>query len=150
MRGREAYLQTHVLSADPVELVCLLYQHAADSVREARASLARGDIGARAKAISKAIGILGELNGALDRKVGGTISTSLEQLYSYMTLRLTEANVRQQDAPLAEVESLMNTLGQAWQETRARQSAAAAHVTAPPPAAWQESNLDPAVRAWSA
>lgn len=149
MRGRVAYLETHVLSADPMELVCLLYQHASDAVQDARQYLAAGQIAERSNAISKAVGILGELTGSLNREAGGTICTNLEQLYEYMTLRLTEANVRQQDGPLAEVASLLATLGQAWHETRARQ--AAVQVTpAAPPTAWQESNLEPAVQGWSA
>ena len=57
---KEAYL-ANVLSADPMELVCLLYRHALDNVREARRHLANHDIAERAKAISKAIAIIGEL-----------------------------------------------------------------------------------------
>ncbi|MBZ5575018.1 MAG: flagellar export chaperone FliS [Acidobacteriia bacterium] len=159
MKGRAAYLETHVLSADPMELVCLLYQHGADAVQDARQYLASGDIAARAKAISKTIAILGELTASLNREVGGAIGSNLEQLYNYMTLRLTEANVRQQDGPLAEVQSLLTTLGQAWQETRARQSAVAVHPAVPAPdtpatppaaAAWQETDLEPATHGWSA
>ena len=149
MIWKEAYLETHVLSADPMELVCLLYRHATEAVREARQRVRAGDIAGRAQAISKTIGILGELNASLDHSSGGTISTSLEQLYSYITMRLTEANVRQQEAPLAEVESLLGTLGQAWEETRAQQAALKAPAT-PPVAAWQTSNLEPAANAWSA
>src|SRR6185437_3977690 len=83
-----------------------------------------GNIAQRGTAISKAIAILGELTSSLDQNAGGAISANLEQLYSYMTLRLTEGNVRQQDAPLAEVESLLVTLDQAWQEARTKQAAA--------------------------
>ena len=149
MEGRQAYLETHVLSADPMELVCLLYQHAVDAVQDARHHLASGNIGGRAKAISKAVAILGELTSSLNREAGGSISNNLEQLYEYMTLRLTEANVRQEDAPLAEVGSLLTTLSQAWNEARAQQSAATLPA-APPPVAWQESNLEPAAHGWSA
>ena len=147
---KEAYL-ANVLSADPMDLVCLLYRHALDNVREARRHLANRDIAERAKAISKAIAIVGELNSSLDQKAGGTISANLEQLYAYMTLRLTEANIRQQDGPLAEAESLLVTLSQAWEEARAKQvPGQQPQVPVPPAAVWQETNLEPAAHGWSA
>lgn len=150
MIGRAAYLETHVLSADPMELVCLLYQHAVDAVSDARRQLASGDIAARSMAISKTIGILGELSASLDREAGGTISGNLEQLYTYMTVRLTEANARQQEEPLAEVQSLLVTLGQAWQEAKAQQTPVPAPAAVPPAPTWQGTNLEPATHGWSA
>lgn len=150
MIWQEAYLAS-VVSADPMELVCLLYQHATDTVRAARRHLASGDIAERGKAISKAVAIIGELSSSLNHSAGGTISTNLEELYSYMSLRLTEANIRKQDGPLAEVESLLNTLSEAWQGAKANQAVVVAAPAAPiPAAARQESNLEPVGHGWSA
>lgn len=147
---KEAYL-ANVLSADPMELVCLLYQHAQDAVRDARQHLKNRDIAARGKAISKAVALIGELNGSLDHNAGGAISANLKDLYGYMTRRLTEANLKQQDAPLAEVESLLSTLGQAWQEARAQQATAShAAPTGTVPVWQQESALEPVAHDWSA
>lgn len=141
MTGRESYLEARILSSDPLELVCLMYQHAIDAVRDARNHLAGGQIAARSRAISKAIAIVGELNTSLDHNVAGVISRSLEQLYQYMTGRLTEANLRQKDAPLAEVEALLVTLADGWKRIRAPQA---------PPPAWKESGEALAGQRWSA
>ena len=149
MIGREAYLQTHVMSADPMELVCLLYQHAIEAVKDARRHLAAGDITGRAEAISQTIGILGELKSSLNREAGGTISRNLEQLYEYMMLRLTEANLRREDRLMGEVESLLSTLGQAWEQARAGKTAATPQVLPPAPV-WQETPMEPAAHGWSA
>jgi flagellar secretion chaperone FliS len=146
---KEAYL-ANVVSADPMELVCLLYQHGLGAVQEARRHLKSGDIAARGKAICKAVAIIGELTSSLDLNAGGTISANLEQLYEYMSLRLTEANIRKQDELLAEVEGLLNTLNEAWREAKAKQPAAAEPPAAPKPAVWQETNLEPATQGWSA
>ena len=146
---KEAYL-ANVVSSDPMELVCLLYQHALGAVQDARRHLKSGDIAARGKAICKAVAIIGELTSSLDHNAGGAISTNLEQLYSYMSLRLTEANIKKQDAPLAEVESLLNTLGQAWRDAKAKQPAAVETPAAPNPSVWQESQLEPAGQGWNA
>jgi flagellar protein FliS len=101
--GHDAYLESRILAADPVELVTLLYQACQHSVREAREHLAAGRTGERSRAISKACQILIELAGALDRTRGGEISERLSQLYDYMQRRLLDANMQQRDEPLAEV-----------------------------------------------
>lgn len=112
--AHDAYLESRIESADPIELVKLLYQGARASVREARSHLAAGDIAARARAITKAHSILTELSTSLDHERGGDLSQRLAQLYDYMQRRLLEANFRQIDAPLAEVLSLLSTLAEAW------------------------------------
>jgi flagellar secretion chaperone FliS len=115
---KDTYLESRVLSADPLELICLLYQHALDMVHEARGHLAAGDIAARSRAISRAIAAISELDASLDHAVGGQFSSRLAGLYRYMRQRLTEANLRQQDAPLAEVASLLATLAEGWNASR--------------------------------
>jgi flagellar secretion chaperone FliS len=115
---KDAYLTSRVLSADPIELVHLLYEHAIHLVQDARRSLAAGDIASRSQAISKTIPILTELETSLDHERGGSISWNLAQLYEYMRFRLTGANVKQEDGPLSEVEGLLKTLGGAWRAIR--------------------------------
>ena len=113
--GHDAYLESRILSADPIELVNLLYQAGTGAVREARQYLANRDIAARSRSITKASGILVELASSLDHQRGGEISQRLAQLYDYMLRRLTEANFQQSDAPLAEVLGLLATLSEAWE-----------------------------------
>jgi flagellar protein FliS len=109
-------LEGRVASADPLELVRLLYQGATSAVRDARHYLAEGDIAARSRSITKAGEILIELTVSLDHEAGGDISRRLEQLYDYMQRRLLDANLQQADGPLAEVLGLLATLGEAWDE----------------------------------
>ena len=116
--AQDAYLEERVLSADPLELVRLLYQAAIAAVREARRALTSGEIAARSRAISKACGIVIELNAALDHSQGGTLSLRLAALYDYMLSRLLDANLEQSDAPLAEVLGLLSTLAEGWEQTR--------------------------------
>src|ERR1035441_10518135 len=113
--AHDAYLESRVLSADPVELIHLLYEAAIEAVREARRYLAEGEIAARSRSITKAFGILQELVAALDHERGGEISGRLGQLYDYMQRRLLEANFEQIAQPLAEVLGLLATLAEAWQ-----------------------------------
>jgi flagellar protein FliS len=123
--AHDAYLESRVLSADPLELVHLLYEAAIAAVREARRHLAEGEIAARSRSITKAFSILQELMAALDHDRGGEIGGRLAQLYDYMERRLLEANFQQADEPLAEVLGLLATLAEAWQGVKRETQAAA-------------------------
>jgi flagellar protein FliS len=112
------YRDTEVLNADPVRLVSILYRAAVDAVRAARRHVAAGAIRERSRQITKANSILHELLRSLDREKGGEIAHSLNDLYAYMSTRLIEANARQIDEPLADVERLLTTLLEAWSEVR--------------------------------
>jgi flagellar protein FliS len=112
--AHDAYLESKVLSADPVELIRMLYQACTSAVREARQHLANGEIRGRSRSITKARNILAELTIALDHKRGGEISRRLAELYDYMMRRLNQANFEQSEAPLAEVLGLLATLTEAW------------------------------------
>jgi flagellar protein FliS len=112
------YRDTEVLNAGPVRLVSILYRAAVDAVRTARRHLAGGAIRERSWQITKANSIVHELLRSLDREKGGEIARSLNDLYAYMSTRLIEANARQIDAPLADVERLLSTLLEAWSEVR--------------------------------
>jgi len=113
---QDAYLESQVLTADPMELVRLLYRAAADATRSAGAHLAAGRIAQRSRQISKAHAILSQLSLSLDHARGGTLSRSLAELYDYMQRRLLDANLRQKAEPLVEVEGLLATLLEGWEQ----------------------------------
>jgi flagellar protein FliS len=145
--AHDAYLESKILSADPLELVRLLYGAATDAVREARRHLAAGEISERSRAISKALEILFELSTTLDHQNGGEISVRLAQLYDYMQRRLIDANLQQADEPLVEVLGLLSTLSEGW--------AAIGRRSEPVPVEnpWMEpavsAGATPAAHAWS-
>jgi flagellar secretion chaperone FliS len=112
--AHDAYLESRIESANPMELVRLLYQGATSAVRDARKHLAAGEIAARSRSISRAYAILSELAVSLDHRAGGDLSLRLTGLYDYMERRLLEANFQQADPPLVEVLGLLTTLGEAW------------------------------------
>ena len=113
------YLEATVLSADPVELVRILYRTAIDSVREARGYLAAGDVAARVRAVNKAWGALRELSYCLNHEADPTLARRLAELYDFMQRRLLAANFEQTDAPLAEVAGLLESMSDAWEKVEA-------------------------------
>jgi flagellar protein FliS len=117
-RAQDAYLESKVMSADPVELIRMLYQTGVSAVQDARRHLADGKIMERSKAITKASQVVIQLGGALDHERGGELAQRLASLYDYMLRRLLEANFKQSDEPLAEVLSLLATLAEGWEGVR--------------------------------
>lgn len=112
--GHNAYLESRIEGAAPIELVRLLYQATSSAVRDARRHLAAGETAERSRAVTRAFSIVAELTTSLDRERGGVIAEQLAQLYDYIGRRLLEANFAQADQPLAEVLGLLATLSEAW------------------------------------
>ena len=117
--GANAYarvgVETGVMGASPHRLIVLLYQGARHAIAQARMYLQQGNVPDRGVAISKAIRIVESgLQESLNLEVGGEIAQRLDALYSYMTRRLLEANIKQSEAVLVEVDGLLATLEEAW------------------------------------
>jgi len=127
-----AYLETKVLSASPVQLIHLAYEGAIEAIADARAHLAADRIQERVRSITKVQLILTELQNSLDFNKGGDMSVQLGRLYDYMQRRLTEANFKRTEEPLAEVQGLLETLDGAWKEI-ATTSASATVAAIPEP-----------------
>jgi len=122
--GAQSYLQTQVQSADPMQLVVLLYDGALKQAAIARDALVRKDIPARRVAMGKALAIVGELQTTLDLERGGKIAADLDGLYSYVTSLLLDAVVKQDAQPVAEAMGILTTLRDAWQQVAAAGAAA--------------------------
>lgn len=117
--GANAYarvgVQTGVMGASPHRLIVMLYQGARQAIAQARMHQQQNNIGARGAAISKAISIVESgLQQALNKEAGGEIAQRLDALYEYMTRRLLEANLKQDEKMLVEVDELLATLEEAW------------------------------------
>jgi flagellar protein FliS len=115
-RGAKQYLQTQVRSRTPMELVVMLYEGALRAVTIAAEAQAKRDIRTRRDNVSKALGILAELQASLDREKGGKIAEELDELYAWMTSRLVDATVKQEVRPLNEVKRVLQILLDAWQQ----------------------------------
>ena len=57
---------------------------------------------------------------SLDFEKGGVLAKNLFSLYSFMTRRLLEGNLKKDAAPLAEVKKLLGDLREAWDEISTR------------------------------
>ncbi len=143
----ETYADSRVLSADPLELILILYQEALESVERARGYLREGDIAARSREISRTCAILAELSVSLRRDADPTIVSNLVELYDYMQRRLLEANMQQVEPPLVEVSHLLTTLLDGWRQCRQTIAAEPAAEPVPVPAGAEEEYVS---QSWTA
>jgi flagellar protein FliS len=141
--ARDIYLESRVLTADPVELIHILYEHVLLKTGEASAAMAAGDVAARAKAISKILEALGELEGSLNHETGGPIAKNLANLYQYMRRRLMDASLKADRKALDEIASLIGTLDEGW--TWMRQAA-----PLPDAAAYAAAAVESGANSWNA
>jgi len=110
---------TGVQGADPHQLVSLLFDALLQSLARARGALGTGDIPAKGMAIGKAVRILEEgLKAGLNMEQGGELAQNLRGMYDYSILRLTHANLRNDDAALAEVSALVEPVADSWKQIR--------------------------------
>lgn len=122
-RAASAYkrvsVETSVQGADPHYLVGLLFDALLQSITTARGALARDDIPAKGVAVGKAVRILEEgLKAGLNLNEGGEIAANLKQLYDYSVVRLTQANLHNDDKALEEVSRLVEPLAESWKQIK--------------------------------
>jgi flagellar protein FliS len=108
------YREVAVKTANPVQLIVILYDAAICSLQEAREHIENKNIEARSHSVNKCISIISELQSNLDLKIGGDIASSLNRLYNYMKTRIFTAHIQQTSQPLEEIESLLQNLRSAW------------------------------------
>jgi flagellar protein FliS len=121
------YEENRILNASPIELVCILYRAAIRAVDNARDSLRRGDIAGRSREITKAQAIIEQLSATVDTSHSRELGEKLIALYDYIHGRMVEANLQQQERPLAEVSQLLITLEEAWIECKVEELTPAMH-----------------------
>lgn len=112
-------IESGVHAADPHKLIAMLYQGALLAIANAKNAMLRKDVAAKGAAISKAMMIVSEgLQASLDKNVGGELAQNLDSLYSYMCMRLLQANANNDVAALDEVSRLLGELKGAWDAIR--------------------------------
>lgn len=122
---RQVGLETSITGASSHQLVTLLYNGFLDALTEARGAMQAKDVAAKGLAITRAIRIIDEgLKACLDVNAGGDLALNLRDLYTYVSLRLTQANLRNDSGALDECTQLIQTVRDAWVSIKPAQAEA--------------------------
>jgi flagellar secretion chaperone FliS len=109
-------VETGVQGASPHKLVAMLFDGYFESLMRAKAAMAAGQIEVKGREIGRAVRIVEEgLKASLNLSAGGALAADLSDLYAYVTLRLTQANLKNDAAALDECSALVKPLHDAWQ-----------------------------------
>ena len=119
-RAAGAYKQvaaTGVHAASPHGLIAMLFDGLVGAIAEARGAMRARNIPAKCGAISRALRLLDEgLRGGLDMDRGGALAAQLNGLYGYVGVRLTLANLQNDEAALDECLRLIEPVRSAWMQ----------------------------------
>jgi flagellar secretion chaperone FliS len=112
---RQVGVESQLAMASPHRLVAMLFDGFMEAVAMARGAMREGRADTKGIAIGRAVRIVEEgLRGGLDLRAGGSLARDLNELYGYLTLRLTQANLRNDEAALDECQRLVLPLQEAW------------------------------------
>ena len=135
-QAQRDYLESRVLSAQPAELVEMLYQVAIQSLRKAVGHLKSGDALARAGEITRAQEAVNELMHALDHSVGASFTQTLASLYAYVQQQILKGHAGPSEDALQRAIGILNTLHEGWSGVCA--DLAKANQPAAPPSPYVE------------
>lgn len=118
------YRQTHRSTAtnNPHRVIALLLAGVIECIHRAESCLlhtnekGKIDVVGKINAIRSALDIIEGLQLSLDHNAGGEIAGGLEAIYQYCTMRLIEANAKNEVEPLREAARLIGEIESAWAE----------------------------------
>ncbi len=113
MRPYQMYQQVKITTADPLQIVVLLYEGAIKNLNQ-WLMLIDTDADTASARLVRTQEIINYLRTSLDHAQGGEIAFNLERLYNYMRDRLIEVNLVRDRAKVQEVIGLLQTLLEGW------------------------------------
>ncbi|WP_422838342.1 flagellar export chaperone FliS [Aquabacterium sp.] len=112
---RQIDVQTGVNGASDHQLISMLFNGFFQSIGQARVAMQKGEIPEKCAAITKCVRIVDEgLKASLNLQQGGELAQQLNDLYEYVTRRLTQANLRNDVDALDECVRLLSPIREAW------------------------------------
>ncbi len=103
-----------VESASPHRLIQMLFEGALERIAQAKGAIAQKQLARKGELISKAVAIVGGLQGSLNDNEGGALAANLDSLYDYIIRRLTQANSENSVEQLDECSRLLGEIKSAW------------------------------------
>lgn len=108
-------VETGISGATPHQLVQMLFDGFMEALAQGRGAMRAGQRATKGQALTRAVRIIEEgLRAGLDLRAGGQLARDLDELYAYLTMRLTLANLRDDEALLDECQRLVQPLRDAW------------------------------------
>ena len=112
---QQVHVSSAVMGASAHGLIGMLFDGLLGALAEARGAIRSRNVAAKGKAIGRAVRIVDEgLSAALNHEAGGPLASDLHNLYTYINVRLTQANLKNDEAALDECSRLIEPLRSGW------------------------------------
>ena len=112
---------TGVDTATPHRLVAMLFEGFFDACSQALGHIQAGNVEQKCRSLGRATRIVDEgLKAPLDLNAGGELAKDLRDLYAYVSVRLTHANLQNDEAAVEECQRLMRPIQSAWNQIGAQ------------------------------
>ena len=113
-QAQREYLESRILSAQPAELIEMLYRVAIQSLQKATGHLKTGDAMARSGEVTRAQEAVNELMAALDHSVGASFTQTLAALYAYVQQQILKGHAGQSEEAFQRAIGILTTLQEGW------------------------------------
>ena len=113
-QGYAAYANNKIMTASPAELTLMLYEGAIKFCNIAIAAIDNKEIEKAHNNIIKVENIIEEFQSTLNHKY--PVAKDFDEVYSYLMLRLREANFKKDKEILEEVLKHLRTMRDTWKE----------------------------------
>jgi len=114
MDGIAIYQDNTVSTQSKGRLISMLYDRAIKFMVLAIMEMKKKNHTAKTRHLNKALDIIDELNAALDIDSGGKIATNLRKQYTFMSNRLSLANIKDDPQIVCDVIKQMEELNKIW------------------------------------
>lgn len=113
-KGYAAYANNKVMTASPAELTLMLYEGAIKFSNIAIEAIEEKDIMKAHKNIMKVQHIIQEFQSTLNHKY--PVAKDFDEVYSYLMIRLQEANIKKDKEIMEEVLKHFRTMRDTWKQ----------------------------------
>jgi flagellar secretion chaperone FliS len=112
----DTYFRNQVESATPLQRVVMLYDGAISLLEESARSMRARDYESAPLLNIRAQNVIMELQGSLNMKAGGELSSKLHALYAYFLRQLIAANSKRDPEMLSGVSAHLREIRESWAE----------------------------------
>lgn len=113
-QGYAAYANNKIMTASPAELTLMLYEGAIKFCNIAISAVEAKDIAKAHQNIMKVERIIEEFQATLNHKY--PVAKDFDEVYTYLMMRLKEANMKKDKEILEEVLKHLRTMRDTWKE----------------------------------
>ena len=117
-QAQREYLESRILTAQPAELIEMLYQVAIKNLKLAVTHLKADDAMTRSAEVTRAQEAVNELMAALDHSVGAPFTQTLAALYAYVQQEILKGHTGRSEEAFRRAMGILATLEEGWKGVR--------------------------------